>query len=541
MRRLFLSLIALSSLSLALSAQTWEDALLFSENDYLGTARSIAIANATTAVGADPGSMIMNPAGSAVAGYSQYMITPGLSIVSNFAQGDVGYSNGVNSSIVRPKLPNIGAIWNMDTGRRKGFKRHSFGFVMNASADYTDKLLASGINANNSYAASLATSAEGFARNVFDSQDWNYYGSPSLMPAWIDMVGYSSGMFSGVSGNDGSYIAITEAITPEGYSIAGRLDQQYGKQSGGGKYDWVLNYAFNYSDMLYVGVSMGMQNIEYNVTEFWSESPADPSTFPDIIYDSGLALKFKGLEMKRKLDLSGSGIYGKLGVIVVPIKGVRLGAAIQTPTILDMRETYAYSGSVDYYNYSSSSVTSPEGENVYNFVSPARLNLGAAFTIGRSLLLSVDYESCNYSSCRFSEKDSDDISSGSYFDKPNANVKAMLGRAEEIRLGAEFKPIPAIALRAGFSHLSSAIKNSLEGDRNAFSAGLGYSSSGPLYADIAVRYRTFKTRTIVPYSYYYAPDASRFWEKEVDDSIATPIVSYNTGRTDVVFTLGWRF
>ena len=54
----------------AASAQTEFDALMFSENNYEGTARTMAMGNAFTALGGDPGAVNINPAGSAVAKYS---------------------------------------------------------------------------------------------------------------------------------------------------------------------------------------------------------------------------------------------------------------------------------------------------------------------------------------------------------------------------------------------------------------------------------------------------------------------------------------
>ena len=56
----------LSVMALQAGAQGWTDALNFSENDYLGTARSVGMGNAMTAVGGDLGSLTFNPAGSRV-------------------------------------------------------------------------------------------------------------------------------------------------------------------------------------------------------------------------------------------------------------------------------------------------------------------------------------------------------------------------------------------------------------------------------------------------------------------------------------------
>ena len=61
-------------------AQTMADAYQFSENNYEGTARTIAMGNAFTALGGDLGSVTINPAGSAVARYSQFTVTPSVYI-----------------------------------------------------------------------------------------------------------------------------------------------------------------------------------------------------------------------------------------------------------------------------------------------------------------------------------------------------------------------------------------------------------------------------------------------------------------------------
>ena len=79
MKRIIL-ITALAAASLGASAQTMYDAMMFSQNDYFGTARSMSMGNAVTALGGDLGSIGINPAGSAVARYSQFVVTPGLTV-----------------------------------------------------------------------------------------------------------------------------------------------------------------------------------------------------------------------------------------------------------------------------------------------------------------------------------------------------------------------------------------------------------------------------------------------------------------------------
>ena len=80
MKRIFICSALLLALAAPLGAQSLEDAYRFGGLDYTGTARSMALGGAMGAVGCDLGSIGINPAGSAVAGYSQVTLTPGLSL-----------------------------------------------------------------------------------------------------------------------------------------------------------------------------------------------------------------------------------------------------------------------------------------------------------------------------------------------------------------------------------------------------------------------------------------------------------------------------
>ena len=154
-----ISVILCIGVAVSAGAQSWQDAQILSENQYGGTARSMAMGNALTAVGGDPGSLTLNPAGSAVSAYSQFYITPGLSVSVLGAQGitipengtdPVGLGNKVNAGMVRLKLPSAGFILSLDKGRRSGWKRSAFSFVVNSTADYTSRFRASGLNSTTS-------------------------------------------------------------------------------------------------------------------------------------------------------------------------------------------------------------------------------------------------------------------------------------------------------------------------------------------------------------------------------------------------------
>ena len=549
-----------ATLAFSAAAQTWQDVLLFSENNYSGTARGVGMGNALTAIGGDAGSLIFNPAGSATASYSQFMITPGITFSFTNTQASADNleaykGESVGNTFARMKLPNIGIVLNMETGRRSGLRRMSFGFVVNSTNNFTGRFKTAGINGDNSYAASLASSADGYAENVMANENWYYSGDPARMPAWVDMTGYRSGMFNGVSGRDGAYVALTEIIDEDGnFRLAAPVYQQYGQQSYGAKTDAILNFAMDFSDRLYVGANLGITALRYNLSEFWSEMPDNPADFPTIRYSDGTTAQFESLRMNRKYRLNGNGLYLKVGALWRPVDGLRVAAAIQTPTIINLTERYGYSGEVNLGGKFQSSASSPEDEWIYALVSPFRANVGVAYTLGTKAVLSADYEFVNYGQARFKSRTSDYEYSVGNFSDVNLDIKDLLGPSHQLRVGGEFKINSDFSLRAGYNLTTGAQRNYLDGNiavplssearlaqlKHSVSAGVGY-SFGSLFIDAAVRARFVPKDYVIPYNYYYAPNASQFYNKVVDDAILTPEIVVKSTLVDALVTLGWRF
>lgn len=546
-----------ASLAFSAAAQTWQDALLFSENNYSGTARGVAMGNALTAIGGDAGSLTFNPAGSATTSYSQFMITPGVTLsLSNTRPSadnlEAYHGQSVNNTYARMKLPNVGFILNMDTGRRSGLKRMSFGAVINSTNNFTGRYKSAGVNGDNSYAASLASSADGFAESVLSNGDWYYSGDPSRMPAWVDMTGYRSGMFNAVTGRDGAYVALTEIIDEKGdFRLAAPVYQQYGQQSYGTKTDAILNFAMNFSDRFYVGANLGITALRYALSEFWSEAPENVLDFPTIRYSDGTTAQFESLRMNRKYRLDGTGVYFKLGALWRPVGGLRVAAAIQTPTILNLTERYGYSGEVRLSGKYGGEASSPEDEWIYALVTPFRANLGVAYTLGSKAVLSADYEFVHYGQSRFRSRTSDYGYADGSFSDVNMDIKDLLGASHQFRLGGEYKVNPLLSLRAGYNLTTGAQRYYEDGlplsteDRlaqlkHSISGGVGF-SFGSAFVDVALRARFVPSDYVIPYNYYYAPNASQYYYKVVDDSILTPEIVVKSTLVDALVTLGWRF
>lgn len=249
MRKTVITILLIITAGICTYAQNAYDALTFSENNYEGTARSVAMGNAFTALGGDLGSITINPAGSAVAGYSQMTITPGLTISSSSTQGVSPYTDGtlpyfertMRSRMTRFSLPNIGITINWDTNRNMGLKNLTFGFIVNKTASFDSDVYANGLNSTTSFMGSLACATNGILADGLNATD-----AYDFLP-WESVVGYQSGMISTFGGGNDEYVGASELIFDNGdIVLGGPLDQTYGRRVTGGKYDYIFNLGGNF-------------------------------------------------------------------------------------------------------------------------------------------------------------------------------------------------------------------------------------------------------------------------------------------------------
>ena len=535
-----LAFVFLLTVALQAGAQGWADALQLSENDYLGTARSVGMGNAMTAVGGDLGSLTFNPAGSAVASYSQFTITPGLSVSTVTTQGSLldnagrpmGFEDTYKYRKGRMTLPNFGAIMVYDTRNKRGLKRVSFGIVGNVTRDYTNHLRATGTNDDNTLAGSLATQAIGYTPEELDGSFFT-----NGAPPWEAMVGYQSGIFGVLNG---SYVGLTESMLDNPTSdvvLTDRIGQYYGLDRKGSKYDLLMNFAMDFNDRFYLGANIGITTLNYRYDETRAEE-----ALSGIDYGNG----FQSLRMRSAYYDDGTGLYAKVGFIARPVDGLRIGAAIQTPTVIQVRETYQMEGRSVAHN-EPMTANSPQDEWFYNVTSPFRVNAGIAYTIGQLGLLSADYEYTDYRGMRFSSTYDDDYA----FDDQNMDIKDFLGPVHALRLGAEIKPMPSMALRVGYNLTSGAQYNTLSSQnqvislttaerrdqlRTAVTFGVGYSSPGSFFVDAAMRFQYLPNEYFTPYWYYTGGGNSY-----IDDNFMTPEIGAQSALFNALLTLGWRF
>ena len=533
--RIFLTM-ALLGTTLSLGAQDMYDAQRFSATHYYGSARTIGMGNAVTAVGGDIGSITFNPAGSSVAGYSQISLTFGPSISSNSATGSIitqgattpeGYGDDNVTRHTRMQLPSFGAVLNVDTHRSRGLLNYSFGVAGNASNNFLSEVFASGVNSQTTYLGWLATQADGI-----QSADLNTSAAYNSYP-WLPVTAYQAGLISnytidGVLQTD-KYAGATEYIDENGnIGLAGDIDQRYGQLVYGNKYDFVFNWSGNINNTVYIGANIGMTSLDYKYDDYIREQALKNADFPNN-FDDDVVRYFDNAKARYSFTASGAGIYAQLGVLARLPGGFRIGAMIQTPTMLAIREKWSQDMTLTYLGETSISAESPKGSGSYRLRTPWKLSAGLAWTLGEKLLLSADYEMMDYRAMKFNSayNYSDDFSDA------NWAISQWMGISHTLRVGAEFKPIPQLAIRAGYNLITDPEKDNearyIYNNRQSISAGVGYSSNGSFFCDLAVRMLSRGKQFITPYGDYI-------------ENIPSPEIAVSRNHLwDVMFTAGWRF
>lgn len=556
-------------------AQNMYDAMRFSQNNYTGTARTLGMGNAVTAVGGDLGSIGINPAGSAVARYGQFTLTGGLSISatgSSFSpEGDLSYGPVARNSRVRGALPNVGVSMVLETGRKVGMKRMTFAVVANRTDTYNVKTDVSGINSRSSKVAELANGAFGYDESALS----RYSSFDNSDISWDLLTAYQGGMFGGF-GVPGEYVGVTETISSDGkyHYLSGPLHQTSYTSQIGSKTDVILNFGADFNDNLFLGVNLGLPFGNYEYTDSFYENPVNKDEFPISFVEKDRIVDtyFRSATFDYRYVASMRGVYLKLGAIYMPTRNLRVGLAFQTPTAMTVSETWQYGAysSFDNSGYNATS-TSPVGDYSYMLRTPYIANVGVAYTFGQLGLLSVDYEFSDFSIMKFSElgRRNYSITSGSNpFTALNETNKLFAGGSHKLRIGAEFKPVPLISLRAGFNLTTTPEKHwtNNEGEdvtssdymsdyeyykgrtltlvsskfykdnTYAFTLGAGYSSPRSFYADFAVRFSKYPTTTYSPYYDYNGCDKLGY-----EEYLTSARIKSSIGLWDAHITLGWRF
>ncbi|MBQ3710867.1 MAG: hypothetical protein II891_00525 [Bacteroidales bacterium] len=626
MKKISLALLALISMGVAASAQTMYDALDLAKDNYYGTARTMGMGNAVTAIGGDLGSIGLNPAGSAVAGYSTFTISQGLTISSTNSSwapaystydGEQQFSGSTHASRLVYTMPNIGFNLRLETGNLTGVKSWNFAFLSQMTNNFLDKSFARGFNSVDgtsftSMAGSLATGAmfnSDGAGSMLDpdiltySDPYNTSNAAGNYDRWRYIVAYQGGMinynetpatggaFYGANEyKDGPYNYTDDDGNPYQaykFGVPGRLIQTSQRYAKGSKNDIITNMGFNVNDNFYFGFNLNIPLISIRRIDQFSEAPdASWPTYGTItpemvtkdgVYSIGSEQYFRLAEYEYGYDADITGISAGAGFIWQPIRNLRIGASIKTPTSYGVEERYYMTVDTQYDNISRHGET-PIAEGSYNFRAPWSWNAGLAWTFGSLGLVSADYQMTDFSVMRYSPSEPEDFGpDNDPFALVNEYMNLFCGVSHTLRLGAEFRVLPFLAVRAGYTFTSNPERYYYDNEGflvdaflyerdynyykaghaylldkkyyvnapvNTLSCGVGFVSTGSFYADFAVR-GTRSASYFSPYdTYLEATDATGNVIVDSNNEvcmIVAPCTRSVRTLIDAIVTIGWRF
>lgn len=546
MKKIFIA-IAFLGITLGAGAQNIYDAAAFSQNQYYGTARTLGLSNAVTAVGGDLGTIGINPAGSAVAGYSQFTITPGLTISSTSTAyspvGTTAFGGDYNMTNTRFTVPNVGFSMNIDTDNDWGIKNYTFAFASNRTNTFHSFFSGFGDNQYTSRFAEFASGALHYNPEYLNSYNSYYENNGD----WDLITAYRANLFSELNGEH-EYAGNSEVLSSDKtyHYVPGALSQSSEVRRYGYKNDLLFNFGANFNDVFYFGFNLGIPQAMYRYDELYSENAVNPDLFPIEFADGNT--NFRGGTFDYSYATEISGIYAKFGAIVLPTKGLRIGLAFQTPGLYTIEESWNYAASSSYTNSRFSySTTSPLGEYEYSLRTPYILDAGIAYTIGPIGLISFDYELMDYSIMRFKAVG---YGTGDPFRELNQQVPNIMGRSHSFRLGTEWKLTPAFAVRAGGSLVKTPElmnANTYYDDAiRSLTFGFGYSSEGSFFADFAFRMSNYQygnnamgRQLYAPYYDYAHFDSHGNFYNESDEP--SPCLAAGRKLFDATITMGWRF
>lgn len=406
MKKILFPLLLLGVAATVADAQeTYQNATLATP-DLNGSARYVGMGGAMEALGADLSVIGSNPAGIGLFRHSHANVSFGWGI-----QSGTESSHYADKSVA--SFDQAGFVWSSQISDRSYLN-----FAFNYTKDRNFNSILSAVG--NLGGASQANMTYNKLNNdLLDG--WRY--------SQLDYV-YMDQFYSSSDGEFYDFQGDQYAIDRGSWGYIGRYD---------------FNISGNSNDRIFWGVTFGVYDVNYHSMAAYSETSLS-SDVSDVVVESST-------------QIDGTGFDIKAGLIFRPIEEspFRIGLSVATPIFYDlsvssstMLSVYEGTTTTDYYTYNS---------EYYEFRmnTPWRFGLSLGHTIGSRVALGASYEYADYGSIDSRIKDGYDewgYSGSTSDDAMNAHTGQTLCGVSTLKIGAEIKPDPMIAIRLGFNYVS---------------------------------------------------------------------------------------
>jgi long-subunit fatty acid transport protein len=481
-------------------AQDMTDALRYSNYQINGTSRSQAMGNAFGSLGGDFTSLSINPAGAAVYRSSEFTFTTGLN--NSKADGNYNGSTAFDSDF-NVSINNMGYVAAIPTGENSesGLVNINIGMGYNRLGNFNTNYMATGSDMQSSLMKYFTYNAN------------NPLTAPENLYPYYEGLAWETYMLNFDEQNNEYFNDIT--------------DNNYGQslrkstQREGHINEFLFTLAANFNHKFYLGGTFGIHDVYFR---------EDVNIYE---YDAnGNIPYFNEFNFGTTLSTSGYGFNFKMGAIYKPSDNLRFGFAFHIPTFYHLD---------DYYNsYMNSSITylsdgitenykaSPEEGGVYDYEiqTPFKYILSGSYIVGKSGLISVDYEILDYSKAKISHG-----SDGYDFYNENEDINNAYRTTGNLHIGGEYRVNSNVSLRAGYENYGNAFdpnfldNNNQDPDKaiSTYSGGIGY------------KYANF----FLDFTYQHVSGQETL--KLYPDINANEMVQYDTKQNNMIFTLGLKF
>ncbi|KDN53702.1 OmpP1/FadL family transporter [Flavobacterium seoulense] len=450
-------------------SQEISNALRYSQNNPIGSARYSAMSGAFGALGGDLSSLNVNPAGSAVFVNNQLSFT--------FSNLDVKNNSNYFGNTTTEKansfdINQAGGVFVFNNYQpNSNWTKIALAINYEKANDFKNAVVSAGTNPTNNISGYFLSYAnENLSRNQFgiplsvirnnDYFQLNYADQQAFL-------GYEGYIINPETDTDDNRVYTSNV--PEGGNYIHRntinADGYNGKLS--------FNAATSYKDQLYLGLTLNSHFTDFRQNSYFTERNNNTTNNPSRLINTAF---------ENEIYTYGSGFSFQLGAIAKLNDELRVGLAYESPTwnrFNDELRQYLYSTGYSFGNPPNPDITSTDIDSndfviyqTYKLRTPGKITGSLAYVINKKGLISIDYSSKDYSNIEYSIEDD------SRNELINSDISDELRRASEIRIGGEYK-IERLSLRAGYRFEGSPYKDKKTvGNLNGYSTGLGYNFGG---------------------------------------------------------------
>ncbi len=479
-----------------LTAQTASELLRYTDLRPGGTARTIGIGGAISALGADYASLSSNPAGVAAFRKSEFVLSLGQ--LNTATESTLNDNPTVSDKKGNFNLETLGFVFFTKPKRKENWKAFNMAFGLNRLANFNRRISYNGIG-NSSILESFAELASGTSVDelfAFDTQ-----------------LAYDLSAIDEDANDPGNW------FTYDDFSL-GSIRREESLTTTGGINELVFSLGGNFNDRLLMGMTLGAPLFNYDERRIYTESDPDQN-IPE----------FESLTYEERLTTSGIGVNLKAGIIFRLNPKIRFGASLQTPTSFGVTDNFRSSLAYSFINGEGTPTAnlvsdereSGEGTFDYSLKTPWRAAGGVAVVVNKLGFLSAEIEYLDYTRGKFNlTANRSDTQIEIEEQNLNDEIVDAFTSVVNLKVGGEFA-LKKWRLRAGYALNPTAFVSESEQD-DLISLGLGFRGKD-FYLDAAYRFSS-SDQGYLPYNVNSAPQ---------------PVVNNKINQNKLILTFGYRF